>query len=118
MNEIWTWWCQEDLFGKHPKKTICLHVQRGREEFEARHDIALDYYRDNIRHVELPKRKRDIIDVLYPETMETWPRVMRFVMALQDYVYEKHGLHQVIEPTDEEMEHLHDALKHARLLDL
>lgn len=92
MTEVWTWWCQEDLFRKNPKKTICLHVQRGREEFEARYDINLDYYRDNIRRVELPKRKRDMIDALYPETMETWPKVMRFVDEITAYAQDKHGL--------------------------
>jgi len=92
MEEVWTWWCQEDLFGKHPKKTVCLHVQRGREEFEARYDIAIDYYRDNIRHVPLPKRKRDFIDVLYPETMETWPKVMHFVQDVTDYARRTYGL--------------------------
>lgn len=92
MSEIWTWWCQESLFGKYPKKTICLHVQRGREEFEARFDIAIDFYRDNIRHVELPKRKRDIIDVMYPETMETWPKVMRFVEMVDAYARQEYAL--------------------------
>lgn len=92
MEEVWTWWCQEDLYGKRPKKTICLHVQRGRQEYEARYDIDIDYYRDNIRHVEVPKRKRDILDVLHPETTETWPKVMRFVREITAYACDKHGL--------------------------
>lgn len=92
MSEVWTWWCQESLFGKHPKKTICLHVQRGHEEFEARYDVAIDYYRRNVRHVELPKRKRDFIDVLYPETMETWPMVMHFVDNITAYAQATYGL--------------------------
>lgn len=92
VNEVWTWWCFESIGGKTPKKTICLHVQRGHEEFEARYDIALDYYHDNIRRVELPKRRRDIIDVMFPETMETWPKLKRFVDEVSDYARETYGL--------------------------
>jgi hypothetical protein len=92
----WSWWCIENERGK---KTVCLHVQYGHRECEARWDVDPQFYHDNIvRVVRKPITEHDFREVRMgiwneiADKTETWPKLAAIVTDLERYVYEKHGL--------------------------
>lgn len=85
--ERWSWWCLESF--DPPKRTICLHVMRGREERELRWNVPTNYYHEKkvmvtrapVTGIDRFEKEIGVWDEI-ADQMETWPELDRIVEAM------------------------------------